>query len=454
MTRHRMAAGDAAWLHMDRRTNRMIVNSVMWFDEPLDWAAVRALLQTRLIDRFPRFSQRVVDNATGVWWEDEPCELERHLRYARLPEPGGQAELERYVSDRVGEPLARDLPLWEIHLIDGYRGTGSAVLSRIHHCIADGVALSRVMLSLTDDPGESASAAIADTEDRTSGGLVGGLEHLAGGVLDELRHPTRVPGHVRDVVAVTREVGRLVIMPPDTRTCLRGELGERKTVVWTEPFALGEIASAAHSGSATVNDLLLTAVSGALRTHLARHDGQAPDVRAVIPINLRPLDEPLPAELGNDFGLLFLQLPVSLDAPLDRLAEMHRRTEQLKTSTEPVVSFAILDITGHTPYQAQQAFVELFAAKASAVMTNVPGPRRPVFLAGRRVRGTIGWPPESGRIGLGVSIISYDGEVLIGLMTDDRLIRDPHRLLADAVAELNRLVTELRASAATAASVG
>jgi WS/DGAT/MGAT family acyltransferase len=450
-----MAAGDAAWLHMDRRTNRMIVNSVMWFDEPLDWVAVRALLQARLIDRFPRFSQRVVDSAGGVWWEDdEPCDLERHLRYARLPEPGGQAELERYVSDRAGEPLARDLPLWEIHLIDGYRGNGSAVLSRIHHCVADGVALAQVMLSLTDDPQESASVAVAAPHEAAGTRVVDGLEHLAGGMIDQLRHPTRLPGHVRDVVAITREVGRLVMMPPDTRSCLRGELGERKSVVWSEPYALRDISAAAHAGEATVNDLLLTAVSGALRTHLARHDGQAPDVRAVIPINLRPLDEPLPVELGNDFGLLFLQLPVSVDGSLARLAEMHKRTEQLKTSTEPVVSFAILDITGHTPYQAQQVFVELFAAKASAVMTNVPGPQRPVFLAGRRVRGTMGWPPESGRIGLGVSIISYDGEVRLGLMTDDRLVRDPRRLLADATAELDRLLTGLRAVASAGASAG
>jgi WS/DGAT/MGAT family acyltransferase len=165
MTRERMAAGDAAWLHMDRETNRMIVNSVMWFDEPLDWAAVRSLLHERLIRRFPRFSQRVVDRPTGVWWEDdETFDLDLHLHRVALPAPGTVADLQRYVSGLVGTALPRNRPLWEIHFVDGFRGEGSAIVSRIHHCIADGVALSRVMLSLTDDKHEAAGVRVVATE--------------------------------------------------------------------------------------------------------------------------------------------------------------------------------------------------------------------------------------------------------------------------------------------------
>src|SRR6478752_154941 len=146
-----MPAGDAAWLHMDRHTNRLIVNSVMWCDEPLDWARVREVLRVRLLDQYPRFTQRVVDERAGVWWEhDETFDLDRHLHRVTLPDPGGMDELHEFVSSVAGRPLDRRRPLWETYLVDGLDGAGSALVSRIHHCIADGVALARVMLSLTD----------------------------------------------------------------------------------------------------------------------------------------------------------------------------------------------------------------------------------------------------------------------------------------------------------------
>jgi diacylglycerol O-acyltransferase / wax synthase len=440
-----MASGDAAWLHMDRKTNRLIVNSVMWFDEPLDWDEVRELLQTRLVDRFPRFAQRVVDTTTAVWWEDdEEFDLDRHLRHAALPAPGGMAELQRYVSGLVGTNLARTDPLWEMHLVDGLEGGGSAIVSRIHHCIADGVALARVMLSLTDDPHEAALARVAEgsAAHQPHQSRLPAVGHLAGAVVREAMHPGRLVTHVRDAAAGTRAIARVVGMTPDAHTSLRGDLGSAKTVLWSEPVPLADLKAAAHAAEVTVNDLLLTSLSGAVRAYLARMDGRAPDVRAVLPVNLRPLDEPLPEELGNEFGLVFLSLPTSIDDPRERMAEVRRRTAALKGSAEPLITFRILDLTGHTPYEAQQLFVDIFAIKASAVVTNVPGPRQPIYLAGRRLRGTIGWPPESGNMGVGVSIISYAGEVIVGLMTDDRLIKDPHRILRDTYEDLTQLAAD------------
>jgi diacylglycerol O-acyltransferase len=435
MSRQRMAPGDAAWLHMDRRTNRLIVNSVMWFDEPLDWGEVRDLLRERLIARYPRFSQRVVDRTTSVWWEDdEDFDLDDHLRRASLPAPGGVAELQRYVSECASQPLPRDRPLWELHFVDGFRG-GCALVSRIHHCIADGVALSRVMLSLTDDTADAALANVAASRGEARNGLVHAGQ-FAADVIGDIVHPSFAMRRAHTAVAGARAIARLLTLPSDAHTCLRGHLGEDKTLIWSNPIPLRDLSATAHAAGVTVNDLLLSAVSGALRSHLARHDGDAPDIRAVVPINLRPPGTPLPAELGNDFGLLYVQLPTSVENPYVRLAELHRRTKALKKSAEPVVSFHMLGLTGHTPYEAQQLFVDLFAAKASAVMTNVPGPAHPVYLAGRRVRGTIGWPPESGNLGLGVSIISYDGDVIVGLMVDDQLINEPRRILNDTCREL------------------
>ncbi len=217
----------------------------------------------------------------------------------------------------------------------------------------------------------------------------------------ELLRPEQLRNTVGAIAAGTRAVVKLVGLPPDAHTALRGRAGPHKQLVWSEPIDLAVLRGAAHAAGATVNDLLLSSLSGALRAQLARTDGYARDVRAIVPYNIRPLAQPLPPELGNRFGLVFLSLPVSVDDPIERLAEQRRRMNGIKRSAEGVVSFQILDLVGYTPNAVEQVIVDVFASKGTAVVTNVAGPRQPVFLAGREVRGTIGWPPESGNIGLG-----------------------------------------------------
>jgi diacylglycerol O-acyltransferase / wax synthase len=149
-TRHAMSHADAAWLHMDRPTNLMVINSVLWFDEPVDWRRCRAVFCERIVDRFDRFRQRAVDGVTGAHWEDvDELDLDLHFHHLALPAPGDRQALQALVGDRASKPLDRTRPLWEVCFIDGL-GDGAAVLVRMHHSIADGIALARVMLTLTD----------------------------------------------------------------------------------------------------------------------------------------------------------------------------------------------------------------------------------------------------------------------------------------------------------------
>lgn len=444
-----MSAGDTAWLHMDRTVNPLIVTSVMWFDEDLDWAAVSNLLTERLIARYPRFSQRIVDAGYTAWWEDvDDFDLNDHITRSALQSPGGMTELQTYVGEVASMPLSLEQPPWEVHFVDDFRRSGSAIVIRIHHCVADGIALARLLLSLTDDPDTRAEVRV--DEPASTGGFGPGLlvdaVRAAGG---EIVHPQRMVALARETTAAGRAVARLFGLPPDARTSLRGEVGTSKSVTWTEPFELARAKEAAHAVNVTVNDVALCAIGGALRNHLARHDGHAKDIRVILPVNLRPPRQPLPKELGNKFGLVFLRLPVSIDDPLERLAEVHRRTMALKSSAEPLMSYRILQVTGRTPYELEQVLVEVFTAKASGVITNVPGPTVPVFLADRRLRGMIAWPPESGGLGLGISIVSYAGELVIGLLTDQRLITDPQYLLADTAAEFHQLVADLLTASAS-----
>jgi diacylglycerol O-acyltransferase / wax synthase len=439
MSRHRMAPADAAWLRMDRPTNLMVVNSVMWFDEVVDGEALRALFRERVLSRFPRFTQRVVEDH-GIWWEDAAdFDLEAHLHNATLPEPAGRAELEEFVASLVSVPLDRARPLWDMYLVAPYQGAGCALVFRLHHAIADGIALARLLLSLTDDPDADPVDIAAPHEDAgfSVRHAIEAAWHEATGLAT---HPLRLLHLAGTVAADASALAKLALIPNDQPTALRGKAGVDKAVVWSDPISLARIKDTGHAAGATVNDVLLAAVAGALRTHLVRRRSPVHDLRAIVPFNLRPLDRPLPAELGNKFGLVYLALPVTTADRGDRLREMSRRMDAIKHSAEGYVAYGILELVGLAPAAVENIAIDVFAAKGTGVMTNVPGPRRTVTLAGSPLIGTIGWGPTSGELGLGVAIFSYAGSVTIGLCVDLGMVPDVRALLGDITAELEQIL--------------
>jgi len=440
MSREPMGHGDAAWLRMDSPTNLMVVNSVLWFDDPVEEDALRTVLAERLVGRFRRFRQLAVEDH-GTWWEDAPdFDISQHIHHVDLPRPAGRPQLEALVASYLTVPLDRSRPLWDLYVVDDYDG-GTALYFRMHHCIADGIALTRVLLSLTDNG--SGYAAVADDSDDEQRGMFG---ELAATVLREAVATVTHPRHVLDLAAAgisdARAVTKLLTLPPDNRYWGR-KTGLDKQVVWSDPIPLDRIKQAAHASGTTVNDVLLAAVTGAMRTDRVRSGESIHDVRVLVPFNLRDLNEPLPSGLGNRFGLVYLDLPLTRPTPEERLEEMARRMRAIKHSAEGVVSYGILDLVGQTPPVVEKAAIEIFAAKGSAVMTNVPGPRERVTLAGSRLAGTIGWAPTSGTIGIGLSIFSYAGDVVVGLVSDRSQLDDGHVLIEDMLAELQTLTRRL-----------
>jgi diacylglycerol O-acyltransferase / wax synthase len=438
MSRERMGHADAAWLRMDSPTNLMVVNSVLWFDKPIDEAALRAVLSERLVGRFRRFRQRAVEEH-GIWWEDDPdFDLSRHLHHLELRPPRGRHELEALVASYLSVPLNPSRPLWDLYVLNGYQG-GTALFFRMHHCIADGIALTRVLLSLTDDGDEYAGVAAEEPVEAKGWftGLVSGTLHEAGRTIT---HPLHLVDLAATGVSDARALSRLLALPPDRRFWGR-TTGLEKHVVWSDPIPLDRIKQAGHASGTTVNDVLLAAIAGALRADLERSGDAIHDTRAIVPFNLRPLDQPLPSGLGNSFGLVFLDLPLTKATSRERLEEMARRMRAIKNSAEGVVSYGVLDAVGLAPLAVEKVVVNIFAAKGSSVVTNVAGPRTPVTLAGSRLRGTIGWVPMSGSIGLGVSIFSYAGDVVIGLAVDRHQVNHPHLLMEDILAELQLLTS-------------
>ncbi len=429
-----MSTADAAWLRMDRPTNLMIVNSVLWFDEPVDWERCKAVFLDRIVARFDRFRQRAANGLplTPPHWEDDPgFEPALHFHHVALPAPHDRAALQDFIGDRIATPLDHSRPLWEVYLIDDF-GSGCAILVRIHHSIADGIALAQVMLTLTD--GGEPGPGIAETA-HSNGSRLGSLAHAAGVAVHEGVESLLHPEHARTLAAGAADdaqtLAKLLLPGADPQTAIKGEQSVAHRVAWSAPVPLWRVKRAGRAHGATVNDVLIAAVTAAVGRHLRDQGDEVDEVHALVPFNLRPLDRPLPRELGNRFGLVLLGLPVGLDDPPARLAEVKRRMDAIKDSHEGAFAYGILGLMGRTPPQLEARLIDFFTAKGSMVLTNVPGPRRKLALAGTPLAGVLVWAPCSGSVGMSVSVFSYAGKVTVGFLTDAGLVPDP-QALADA----------------------
>ncbi|HKF78664.1 MAG TPA: wax ester/triacylglycerol synthase family O-acyltransferase [Candidatus Dormibacteraeota bacterium] len=442
--RQPMAPVDAAWLRMEDAANLMMVTGVLLFDGRLDPGRLRAIVEERLLG-FERFRQRVEEPplAIGVpqWVTDERFDIDAHLHHVALPEPADKAGLERFVSDLLSTPLDFTKPLWQLHLVD--HAGGSALVARVHHCIADGIALVRVLLSLTDTAARPRRRRAADAQPPdgpTAPWLLRASAQLAQAGFGLVRDPARVTGAAGLGLGAAATLGRVALLPSDPPTALKGPLGVMKRAAWSEPIPLAEVkAAGAHAGG-TINDVLVAAAAGGLRRYLSGRgeDVGGLEVRAAVPINLRPLDEA--ARLGNQFGLVFLALPLGVEDPVERLAQVKSRMDELKSSLQPAVAYGVLHSIGYLPGPLQPLPVRFFGSKATLVLTNVPGPREQLFLAGEPLRRVMFWVPQSGRLGVGVSILSYAGEVMVGVASDAGLVPDPQGIVEGFEAELAALL--------------
>jgi WS/DGAT/MGAT family acyltransferase len=465
---------DKAWLEMDSATNLMIINGVMLFDEKLDFEDLKAILAERFVAKYERFRQRVVVGSGGrLYWEDDPhFDIRAHVRRYALPEPGDIATLQTVVSAIINEPLDRRKPLWRYMLIENVEG-GSAILARLHHCIGDGIALIKVLLDMTGPTaGESLQLPhlpaprrrdtspltqlrrFTRTAVKTSIGAAQTFANEALQTFEDPAHPLQLARSAGIVSAASAAIlTKLLLLPPDRPSVFKGDLGAIKRVVWSQPFPLERAKAIGKSLDATVNDVLVAAVAGGLRRYMLEmgDDPSAGDITAMVPVNLRPENDK--HQLGNEFALVYLCLPISLADAFDRLMMTKRHMDVLKNSPEPFLVYQILGVVGTLPGDIAKQVTTWFAAKASAVLTNVPGPRRQIYFAGKPLKDLMFWVPQSGNIGMGISIISYNGNVLLGLMVDEQLVTNPQRIIdgfEHELADLERRFLPLLTAAAPA----
>jgi len=416
-------------------------------------------------------------DATGASWvTDTEFKISRHVLREKLPasaRKNPRLALQQRLAELALQPLDMRYPLWEFRLVEHYDG-GSALMVRIHHCIADGLALISVTQSLvdgglepprrtprTDHPHgweaaeewmshtliEPLTVATVKALQVAGEGAVQAFEAMGDprNVIEKWVEKGLTKGRAgsSDVARVAYQVMRdsaaLALMSDDSPTRLKGTPGMSKRVAWCDPLPLDEVRAVGNALHCSINDVLLACVAGAMAQYLRNHGDSVSgkEIRAMVPVNLRPMTEAY--KLGNQFGLAPVVLPVGIDNPIARVYEVRRRMGELKGSLQPLLAFALLAVAGVLIKPAQDAMLNLFSKKTTAVMTNVPGPREKLQFCGSTVEQTLFWVPQSGTVGLGVSILSYGGGVQFGIISDATLCPDPQAIIDQFAPEFEKL---------------
>jgi diacylglycerol O-acyltransferase / wax synthase len=423
--RRPVAPNDAIWLQ-DSTTNLMVINGIFTSDR-VDLATVQETFQRRVIEaesgRYARFTRKVERVGNRWYWVDDPAfDVTRHIIRASNPDLGTTEKLRRFVGTEASRPLPTDRPLWQFQVVENFEDGGSACVVRLHHCIGDGVSLVTVIFhfmdELTGSGGDPAPAAI-----RPAAGAPGS------GFLRMLQIPLAAPGILL----------RRMLWTPDRHALHGPRVSGQKQVAWIAPIDLQVVKDIKNRLGATVNDVLMAVVSGALSRYIEHRAGQIVErLRISMPVSIRRPHGTITLE--NRFAAVPLELPAGIDKARERVAAVKARMDALKQSVAPIVIYGIQSaLLMVLPQAVSRGLIDFLANKCTAVVTNVPGPQHGLSLAGRRVRSLMFWVPQRADIGVGISILSFAGKVQIGVICDTRVVPDPVELVHAFEEELDAL---------------
>ncbi|WP_157622745.1 WS/DGAT domain-containing protein [Solimonas soli] len=442
---------DRAWLEMDTDRSPMVICAILELDGVDDVDALRREMFERLL-RHPRFAQ-CPDHAR------KPSAWQRALRVDPLDHISVRKVEEHALADAVAAEMRRHLdrtrPLWHVSLLSTTPRRVTA-LFRAHHAMGGGIGLMQLLLGLHDGaalPGVPAELPRRGPLARWIGrleALDASLSRLGKFIARGSEEPL---GLVRQSLQLGRDTAALVALLGSSRqqpTAFGSSLSGRRAVAWSHDLpSVAAIKDAAHAYGCKHNDIMLAALSGAFSHYMQRHDGVTPkpdqELRIAVPINLRKSSD---ASLSNRFGLGLVDLPIGLADAHERLEAVADRMRRLKDSRQAHAVFVGLAIAGELPGRVERALVGRIGRQASAVVSNLPGPEHALRFAGAHIRNIVFWPPQSGGIGIGISLLSYAGHTSIGISSDIAVMRSPRLLLDAFAAELQELVSHAGAGAA------
>lgn len=463
----RLSALDSAFLHVEGRHAALHIGSVGVFDGPApDFGQVREAIAGRL-HRAPRYQQRMLrvtaDLGRPVWHDDPDLDLDYHVRHTALPHPGGESELQDLVGRIMSHPLDHERPLWESWVVEGLEHDRWALVSKVHHCMVDGVAGTDLLTTffgpepVAPEPvGSIGTVAGRDEPTRTGSGLPGrgalvaqALRHGGGVAAASVAATARALARPRRVAAVAAATARgltrfATAARPVARSSLIGDLGAARRYRWAE-FPLADVLAVRSAFGCTINDVVLAAETRAFRALLvSRGEDPAPRaVRTLVPVSVRKPDQH--GDLDNRVSAIVVDLPVDQPDVAGTLAEVARRMAELKRSHEAEAGELVTALADDVPpavlaaglrlaFRVPQRFI-------TTVTTNVPGPRTELQLCGRPMVAAYPYVPIADQLRTGMAVTSYAGNLCFGITADWESTPDVDVLrdaLVDALGDLAR----------------
>jgi diacylglycerol O-acyltransferase / wax synthase len=429
-----MSHVDASFLHVEDAVSHMHIGPVGIFEGPAPGPGeVPAAIAARL-PAVPRYRQKVafvpLDLGRPVWVDDPHFNLDYHIRRTALPSPGGDEELRNLVGRVMSQQLDRSKPLWELWVVEGLDEGRWALISKVHHCMVDGVAASDLLSVLLDserDPGPPAPDAWTPGPEPSPAELVArALAERAASPYEGLRAALAAVRDPHRLVREGLEVGRGLahlqrVTAPGSATSLNGPLGPHRRWAWARS-KLADVKRIREAHGGTVNDVVLAAITGGFRALLLARgeDVQARVVRTTVPVSVRAGHER--GAYDNKVSAMFADLPVNIADPVARLESIRQQMHTLKRSGQAVAAERLTALSGFAPAEllalAGRAASQVPQRAVNTVTTNVPGPQHPLFLCGRRMLEAFPWCPLVGHLRIGVAIFSYDGNLTFGVTGD------------------------------------
>ena len=407
---------------------------------PPDYEQFIAHVENRL-DLVPRFRQRIVKVPLGienpVWADDPAFDVRRHVRNVAIPRPGRLDQLRDLVGRLMSDPLDMEHPLWQLYLIDGLRGGRHAYLSKTHHALVDGVAAVDIGMILLDakarapkikppkDPWRPQQPKPGDLFVQAAAYAVQRPFRAAGRAA---AHTVRMPVKTATKVAKTAEAftGLAAGGPSCPKSALNVRIGRDRRVAWARADLDRLKRARAYAEGSTVNDVVLSIVSAALRRFFEGRGEKPPEyLVALVPVSLRGTDDE--GQLGNRISTILVKLPVAESDPKKRLALLRDETARLKQTESARAASLLVEATGWTPPTINRLLSSAMTRPLvfNLVVSNVPGPQQPLYLMGRRLLQIYPYVPLSPQNhGLSVGLISYDGGVFFGLVSDRDAVPD------------------------------
>ena len=456
----RLSSIDAGFLHVEDGGAHMHIGGLGVFSGPPPTGEqFRAHLASRL-PLVPRYRQKLVEMPLGtgrpVWAEDAGFRLGYHVRHTALPSPGGDEQLLTLVSRIISQRLDRTKPLWEMWLVEGLADGRFAIIAKTHHAMIDGVGGVDLLTALFDLGPETTQVEAPPWQAQATPGSVGLLTHGAKGAFRNLvrlgsrgaglaLHPQQAVRQTLSLAAALGAVARPLVSAAPPSALNRTPGPHRRVEIVRTPLADYKIVKAAFG--ATVNDVVLTAVAGALGRFL---DGRGEPVaglelRACVPVSLRTTDKQSAG--GNEITIMKAPLPVGVDDAVERLAQVRRAMEYLKTSRQAEGAKVLTSIENALPpaVLARAARLGFSSRMYNLLVTNVPGPQVPIFMLGRQLEELAPLAFLAPEHLLAIAIVSYHGQVTYGLLGDADGVPD----LADLARHLEDSLAELVAAATT-----